>query len=157
MRLFEFDQNSIIDNVNGIGAVPINQNVNYLGLKVKTTPLIFLKLAAPIESSNATSTEYIKQQLQQGGKIGAPWLQIFIPHEWEKNNFTKPAKVVAHEGRNRMRAVLDLFGNKAIETHLFFSRGLRKHHISTQWIEQLNKKLVPEKSSIAIDGPFFTV
>lgn len=157
MRLFEFDQNSIIDNINGIGAVPINQNVNYLGLKTKITPLIFLKLAAPIKSSDVTSTEYIKQHLQQGGKIGAPWLQIFIPQEWEKNNFTKPAKVVAHEGRNRMLAVLDLFGNKAIETHLFFSRGLRKHHISTQWIEQLNKKLVPEKSSTAIDGPFFTV
>lgn len=42
------ENNSIIDNKDGWGAVPYNQEVNYFGLKVKMTPSIFLKLAAPL-------------------------------------------------------------------------------------------------------------
>jgi len=89
MRLFEIQRESIIDNATGIGAVPINQNVDYLGLKVKMSPSIFLKLAASLKRNQAGSADYIKQQLQQGAKIGVPWLQIQVSTEWNKNNFKK--------------------------------------------------------------------
>lgn len=157
MRLFEFDQDSVIDNVKGLGAVPNNQNVDYLGLKVKMKPSDFLKLAAPLKRSQAASADHIKQHLKQGEKIGAPWLQISIPPEWGKNNFKKPAKVTDHEGRNRMFALLELYGDKPVETHLFFSGGVRNRDLSQQWIKQLNQRLIPEKQSTAIVGPFFTL
>jgi hypothetical protein len=157
MRLFEIEQNSIIDNVKGIGAVPDNQNVDYLGLKVQMSPSVFLKLAASLKRGKAESADYIKQKLQQGDKIGSPWLQIQVPPEWDKNNFKKPARVVGHEGRNRMYAVMELYGNSPIETHLFFSGGIRNRDISQQWIKELNQKMIPEKISIAVDGPFFII
>jgi len=147
MRLFEIQARSIIDNVQGVGAVPDNQNVDYLGLKVKMSPSNFLKLAAPLARNQARSIDHIKQQLQQGSKIGAPCLQIQIPPEWNKNNFKKPARIVNHEGRNRMYAVMELYGNFPIETHLFFSGGIRGRDVSHQWINNLNQKLIPEKKS----------
>jgi hypothetical protein len=157
MRLFEINNTLSVDNIDGIGAVPINQNVDYLGLRVQMRPATFLKLAATLNRKQAQSVEYIKQQMKNGKQIAAPWLQLQIPPEWNKNQFKKPAKVVGHEGRNRMYAVMELYGNIPVETHLFFSDGLRNRDINADWIEQLNLQLIPEKISVPISGPFFQI
>lgn len=156
MKLWDFLQEAKIDNRQGLGNVPDNQNVDYLGLRVLMKPTVFLRLAATLYREQASSTDYIKQHLQQGGAIASPWLVIDIPQAWEQGEFQQPAQVTGHEGRNRMYAVLETEGDEPIECHLFFSHGLRNRHILPSWIDKLNERLIPQRSNKAILGPFFT-
>ena len=155
-QLAKFDE-TVVDNDHGIGSVPDNRNVDYLGLNVLMKPSIFLKLAIPLSRSVATSTDYIKQQIQSGKTIGAPWLDISIPPEWEKNNLKKPAMVMGHEGRNRMHAILELYGDNPIEVHLFFRNGLRNRHILPSWIRRLNKGIKSQRDNNELLGPLFSL
>jgi hypothetical protein len=157
MKLIDLLNEVKIDNKSGIGEVPDNRNVDYLGLRVKMKPSVFLKLASPLSREQARSVDYIKQQLDQGQGIASPWLVIDIPVEWDNGSLEKPARVTAHEGRNRMYAVLEKEGDVPVETHLFFAGGLRARHIKPEWIEALNSKLVPQRTSTTISGPFFEI
>lgn len=157
MRLINLTENTdnIIDNVNGWGAVPNNQDIDYFGLRVKMKPSTFLKLAAPL--SEPTSTESIQDHLKDSGKIGAPFLDIKTPIEWSENNLSEIARVMQHEGRNRMIAIKNLYGDIPTETHLFFRGGInRNRHITPEIIKELNTHLYSEKSNNLIRGPLFT-
>ena len=147
-------KSNIIDNKKGWGAVPNNQEVDYLGLRVIMTPKHFIDLAAPLDGE---PSDKIAQHLEQGGTIGAPFLVIEIPESWANGDFAMPARVVGHEGRNRMAAVAKVFGNNPVETHLFFSKGLRNRHITEEFKKNLNRGLVKEKSKTIIRGPFFSL
>lgn len=156
MKLFDLFETVKIDNVKGLGEVPDNQNVDYLGLRVRMRPSVFLKLAAALPREQAESAEYIKQHLEKGGGIAAPWLVISVPPEWEDNDLKQPARVVGHEGRNRMYAVIETEGDSPVETHLFFSGGVRNRHIKPKWIERLNNSIIPQGKTFPMGGPFFT-
>lgn len=56
----------IIDNKDGLGSVPKNQEVDYFGMRVLMKPSKFLQLAAP--GDKPESTERIAQHLRDGGK-----------------------------------------------------------------------------------------
>lgn len=155
MKILELLDEVTIDNVHGLGNVPDNSNVDYLGLKVLMKPSVFLKLASPLPRHQATSVTHIKDVIQQGKGIASPWLGIIIPTDWQTENFSKSAKVAQHEGRNRMWAILELEGDNPVETHLFFHGGLRKRHIKDTWIQQLNTQLIPQQRTQPIQGPFF--
>ena len=141
MNLWDILKEVKIDNDKGIGEVPDNRNVDYLGLRVQMKPSVFLRLASNLPRYQATSVDYIKQEIDQGRGIASPWLMIDIPVEWEQGSLVKPAKVVSHEGRNRMYAVLEAEGDTPVETHLFFAGGLRARHIKPEWIQTLNLNL----------------
>lgn len=143
-----------INNANGWGAVPNNQDIDYFGLRVMMAPSVFLKLAAKL---GADANDKIKQHIKNGGAIGAPFLQINIPEEWDDGNFNVPAIVRTHEGRNRMTAILELEGDNPIEVHLFFGAGMRRRHITPAIIKELNSRLIPERKteSDVLVGPFF--
>ncbi len=155
MKLFDLLNEVKIDNMTGIGEVPDNKNVDYLGLRVLMKPSVFLSLASTLYREQASSVDYIKSQLAQGQGIASPWLVITVPQEWDDNDFSQPAKVAGHEGRNRMYAVLETEGDVPVETHLFFGGGLRSRHIKPEWIEALNKSLVPQRRTSPVPGPFF--
>lgn len=144
-----------IDNVRGWGNVPDNQNVDYLGMKVIMRPSVFLKLATPLSRSDAQSADKIKQHLSQGGSIASPWLVISIPEAWDQSDFSEPAQVVGHEGRNRMISIQELEGDSPVETHLFFSGGLRARHITTDWVHHLNQGMYAQTSKSLVLGPLF--
>lgn len=148
------ENNNIINNRKGWGAVPNNQEVDYLGLRVKMSPKIFIELAAPLGTE---PSEKIVQHIEQGGTIGSPFLTIKIPEAWEDGDFTMPARVVGHEGRNRMLAIAKVLGNSPIETHLFFSEGLRNRHITDEFKKNLNRWLFKEKSRSIFRGPLFSL
>lgn len=178
--------NSIIDNVNGLGSVPNNMDVDYLGLRVEMLPDTFLKLAAPL--TEYVSTEHIQSHLSDGGRVGSPYLDIELPPIWGKiskilsslrlikkfqdhnteieqlerqleqldtpENLTKEtARIYGHEGRNRMMAIKEKFGNIPVETHLFFGK-YRRYHISSNMAKQLNSQLINESGQL-VTGPFF--
>ena len=155
MKLFDLLNEVKIDNNGGIGEVPDNRNVDYLGLRVLMKPSVFLSLASTLYREQASSVDYLKSQLAQGQGIASPWLVITVPQEWDDNDFSQPAKVAGHEGRNRMYAVLETEGDVPVETHLFFGGGLRSRHIKPEWIEALNKSLVPQRRASPVPGPFF--
>lgn len=156
MRAHEFIGEVTIDNKNGWGAVPYNADVDYFGLRVLMKPSIFLKLAAPI--NDPPSKEDIKKHLANGGSIGAPFLTIKIPKEWSDNNFTKPASVLNHDGRNRMLAIIELEGDKPVEVHLFPTGGMRNRDMTPALIAALNRVIIPQGISFkTISGPYFTV
>lgn len=158
MRIHQLTENTdnIIDNKEGWGNVPDNSNVDYMGLRVMMKPSTFLKLAAPL--SEPTSSENIQNHLASGGKIGSPFLNIKTPTEWSENNLSEISTVVGHEGRNRMIAIKNLYGDIPTETHFFFRGGInRNRHITPEIIKELNTHLYSEKTNNLIRGPLFTL
>lgn len=152
MRLGQLYENVKIDNANGLGQVPWNQNIDYQGLRVQMLPSIFLKLAAPL---GREPTEFIINHIKDGGAIGAPFLTIDIPKEWESGNLSSPAVIRGHEGRNRMLAVKQVFGDVLTEVHLFPSQ-MKRRHITDEMIKKLRRGLIAEDRTTFIIGPIFT-
>jgi predicted chitinase len=144
-----------IDNYRGWGQTPNNQDIDYFGLRVLMKPSVFLRLALPLDEP--TSKNDIIKHLKNGGAIGAPTLYIIIPAEWEKNKFTKKAKIKTHEGRNRMMAIEELYGDVPVEVHLIPEGGMRARHITPEIIQNLNTILIPESGSGWFYGPYFDI
>jgi hypothetical protein len=147
-----------IDNRNGWGAVPYNEDIDYFGVRVRMNPATFLKLTPPMSSGEEKNTEAIKQHLSEGGSIGAPFLDIDFMEDYPD----KIPKVVGHEGRHRMTAIWELYGRSVdVEVHLLpsgSSAGLRARHITPEMIERVRMDLCPEKKSApTFDGPYFEV
>jgi predicted chitinase len=141
-----------MDNEHGWGETPNNRNVDYMGLRVMMRPSTFLKLA--LELKEPTSMNDIMSHIEQGGRIASPLLTIDTPAEWDEGDFSAPARVVGHEGRNRMKALQKLEGDQPQEVHIF-PRGLRNRHMTPEFLENLNKWLIPEQQKQPIKGDFW--
>jgi putative chitinase len=152
MRLRELLSEVKIDNKDGAGAVPYNQDVDYFGLRVMMKPSTFLRLAAPLGQEHSAELE---KYISDGGAIGAPFLEIKIPMEWDDGDFSKPAQVVGHEGRNRMTAIQKLEGDNPIEVHIFPRGGYRSRDITTEFRAALVRGLQAEKATNVVAGPLF--
>ena len=144
-----------IDNKNGKGAVPYNQDIDYFGLRVSMRPSTFLKLALPLPDD--ADYEHLKQHIAQGGAVGAPFLDVKIPPEWDDGDFSKPAKVAGHEGRHRMKAALSLEGDEPVETHIFPKGGYRARDLTPEFIKHLNQSLETQAGGRVLTGPLFDV
>ncbi len=145
-----------IDNKNGAGATPNNEEIDYFGFRILMKPSIFLKLAAPVSNEKVNRlVDYVKN----GGAIASPFLKITIPDEWRDDDYSFPASVASHEGRHRMIAVQKVDGDIPIEVHMLFSNGLRARNIKPEWIEHINNKLISEMQDSGFNevftGPFF--
>lgn len=143
-----------IDNEQGWGEVPLNRSVDYHGLRVLMRPSIFLKLAAPDPFDS--SVEKITQHISSGGAIASPFLDISIPNEWEDGDVSKLARIVGHEGRNRMKAIKAVEGDDPIEVHLFIRGGIRRRHITDEWIKAMQSGMYSESVQTLIPGTLFT-
>ena len=155
MRAKEFLEYKI-NNQSGIGSVPKNQEIDYFGLRVAMRPSTFLKLALPMPNTaqDQESVEYVKQHKDTEG-IGAPFLEIDIPEGWESNDLSKPARVVGHDGRHRMAAIMQSEGDDPVEVHLF-PLGLRRRHFDAnpEWAQELNQVIVGQRGN-TVPGPIF--
>jgi len=154
MKVREILREVNIDNVNGAGAVPYNRGVDYFGFKVAMKPSQFLKLALPIERGEATSADGLKQYLSKGGAIGSPWFDIEIPQQWEDGDFSVPASIKGHEGRNRMIAIQELEGDVPVEVHFFLRGGYRARDIKPEWIQSFSQAIKAERSNNVVHRPF---
>jgi hypothetical protein len=137
VRAKEFITEYLIDNEDGLGSVPFNANVDYRGLRVLMKPSVFLSLAASLESPR--SVDYIVQHMENGGALGSPFLIVDIPEKYFEGDFTglNFAKIVGHEGRNRMLAIQKLEGDDPVEVHIFAPGEIRARHYTKDIIDQL--------------------
>jgi len=147
---------SLINNDQGWGRVPNNQNVDYLGMRVSMKPSRFLKLAAPLERVDAHSLKGMVTHLNSGGTVASPWLVIRIPEAWEEGNYDQAAQVTSHEGRNRMYAIQDVQGDAPVEVHVFFASGLRARHIKPDWMRHMMHELIPQGHNTPQSDTWFT-
>lgn len=152
MRLRELLSEVKINNKDGAGAVPYNQDVDYFGLRVMMSPSTFLQLAAPLGQEHSAELE---KYIADGGAIGAPFLEIKIPPEWDDGDYSKTAQVAGHEGRNRMTAVKKLEGDAPIEVHIFPRGGYRARDITPEFRAALTRGLQAEKATNIVAGPLF--
>jgi putative chitinase len=152
MRLRELLSEVKIDNKDGAGAVPFNQDIDYFGLRTTMRPSTFLRLAAPLGQEHSAELE---KYISDGGAIGAPFLEIKIPAEWDDGDFSKPAQVAGHEGRNRMTAIRKLEGDAPVEVHILPRGGYRARDITPEFKAALAKSLYAEKSTSLVTGPLF--
>lgn len=138
----------VIDNKKGRGAVPNNQDVDYFGLRVKMKPSTFLNLAA--KTSSKPSSEMI-QFIKDGGAIGAPFLQFYIPDDMEE-----PPSVYGHEGRHRMMAIQKVEGDKPIEVHIFPTGSInRARHITSDVEKYMKSGAFKQGTETLIRGPLW--
>jgi len=143
----------VIDNDQGAGVVPHNMEVDYFGLRVKMRPSVFLKLSAPLNDFHRST---LMRYIADGGAIASPFLIVDIPPAWDSGDFSEPAQVSQHEGRNRMTAVSKLEGDDAVEVHIF-PRYYRNKDMTPKFIENLNRHLGVEDSHRVLTGPLFTM
>lgn len=158
MRAQEFIIELKIDNTQGLGAVPWNNNVDYQGLRVLMKPSTFLRLSLPLNlTANDHSTiDYIANELNTQG-IGAPFLQIEIPEAWEKEQYVNMARVVGHDGRHRMLAIQAKEGDKPVEVHLFPRYYRHRDFVQhPEWVEYMDNALISQTGT-PVNGPLFTV
>ena len=136
-----------IDNKNGRGAVPNNQEVDYFGMRVKMKPSTFIALASKLgKDPEPEMIDYIKK----GGAIGAPFLSINSDETGEK------AEVTGHEGRNRMLAIMKAEGDVPVEVHLFFNSDQvnRARHLTPELVSAIKQELISQDDNL-VKGPLW--
>ena len=144
----------VIDNKNGIGQTSYNMDVDYFGTVVMMKPSVFAKLAIPLSSGK--SVPFLVDHFKNDGKVGAPSLYLNMDDDGK-------AEVTGHEGRNRMVAINEVYGDVPIEVHLF-PRGKRARNITPDVLKRLRKDMtsesfVREDDSVIggdfVNGPLF--
>lgn len=150
MRANEFISEAILDP-RGWGGTPYGTDIDYFGLRVQMKPSTFLKLALPLGS--AQTNPEVEKHMSAGGKIAYPMLDIEIPENWKDGDYSKPAEVVDHEGRNRMTQWIKLKGDDPIQVNIRPRGGLRRKNLSDDYIEALSKGLVSQRGNY-ISNPF---
>ena len=132
----------VIDNVRGMGAVPDNQEVDYLGVRTLMKPSVFLELAER-RHFFARSASSIADELRDGRAIGAPFLIVKVDEDGDQ-----PAEVMNHEGRNRMVAVKELEGDRPIEVHIFLAQGMRRRHLTDTKLRDMQRIMISQDGDV---------
>jgi hypothetical protein len=144
--------NGTLTDPEGIGSTGLNKTADYRAVRVMMRPSVFLSLAAPLKHRN--SVDWFKAQMAEGRKIASPFLIVRIPDEWFDGDMSGPATVWQHEGRNRMTAILELFGDVPVEV-LLWDPDLRRADFTDEWIERMRAEMLNERQDDVVEGPLF--
>lgn len=132
----------LVDNKDGLGATPNNQEIEYFGFVGFITPNKFFRLAAHSDTMQERG-EQIEQAMREKG-IGNPFL--FLKTDSDQAPWGN-IRVDGHEGRARMSVVERLNGaNTPFPVH-FFVRQLRARHLNLEFFQLLNTHgVTPERT-----------
>lgn len=136
----------------GWGSTPKGIDIDYFGLQVKMKPSVFLRLAYPL--TKGTTNPAVATYMRKGGKIFYPSLDIREPDGWRDGDYSKFAKVVDHEGRNRMTNWLKMHGDEPVTVHIFLSNANRRRYITDEMIKRLSDGLINQQGTTLIPRPF---
>ena len=152
MRASDFISEAKLDP-SGWGQTPFGTDIDYFGLRVQMRPSKFLRLALPL--GQAETNPDVEKHMQSGGSIAYPMLDIEIPSEWRDGVFDEAAKVVGHEGRNRMSTWIKLHGDDPIQVNLKPVNGIRRRNINNDMIKALSQGMYSQRGNFII-GPLFS-
>ena len=120
------------DAKDGIGAVPLNQSVDYFGFTRKMRPSEFLSLTPDINKQHSTETlEFLRDSLRQGRPLGPP----FFSPAWDEARKAWVLRSADHEGRHRMTTLMQEVGDDPVDVHVFPRGGLRARDLSPEMLE----------------------
>jgi hypothetical protein len=122
------------DQENGLGQVPLNQNVNYRGFTAMMRPSKFLELAHKLESPKEHSVDHITNEIKKGKPIGSPFLNVDF----------ETGRVKAHEGRHRMLAAQKVNGDQHVPVHIFGHGEDRARHLDKDAIHAFRRKMTSQ-------------
>ena len=144
-----YNEDVNIDNKDGWGSVPWNQEVDYRGMRVKMKPSVFEKLA--LSRGGEPAVDKVVQHIKNGGSIGAPFLNIRVD-----DDDSQIPEVVGQEGRSRMLAIHEVHGDVPVEVHLFFQGKVnRARHITPEFKEKIQRYLISQ-NDVMVRGPLFS-
>jgi hypothetical protein len=110
-----------IDQRYGIGQVPWNTQIGYMGFVKYMIPDEFLKLALPRKNDGTPTQTYVDLITTRG--MGSPFLKVKLDGEfWQ---------VTGHEGRHRMEAVKQINPFAKIPVHIL-PRDMRAASITDE-------------------------
>jgi hypothetical protein len=118
-----------IDNRDGLGAVPNNRNVGYLGFTVHMKPIDFLNLNP--ERGEDKGIGQVEKHVRSGGSIGSPFLSVDWNTDDNSGDLSSSGnwRVTSHEGRARMLALHNVQPDVAVPVHVFPNGGIRARHL----------------------------
>jgi hypothetical protein len=123
------------DPVNGIGAVPDNQEIGYKGFVKEMTPDEFRRLV-PYGTSN-NSKKFLIDAAKNGKPFGPPFLIVL----WDEKQ--KAWDVIDHEGRSRSDVAKMFSPDKKMPVHILPMRGLRARDLTP---DMINAPFIPQQS-----------
>lgn len=132
----------------GLGSVPNNQNVWYMGFVGLVKPSTFLKLALSDDGAQEPTSRELEELVKQGYAIGIPFLDIQI----DEDGNALP-KIVGHEGRGRMRMVQRVLGDEPIPVHFFLRGGMRSRHLTPEMMAEVKQGIYAERSTRLVPNP----
>jgi len=138
------------DQVSGLGNVPNNQDVGYLGAAVMMRPSVFLSLVDPLHQPRRSSLDHAKACVGGLRPLASPMLNVEI----DRNDPAAAPEVVGHEGRHRMLAILETVGDVEVPVHVL-PRGMRARHLDDAVVERLRDGMMHETRWERVDGPLF--
>ena len=120
------------------GLTPNNEEADYLGVYVRMRREKFLALAAPLPEWKRNRA--VAEHMAAGGKVATPILNLDIPKDWLRGDFSEPAEVTGHEGRNRVTALPP----HTVESVILLPRYLRARDITPRMLEEIDHRLYAE-------------
>lgn len=129
----------------GLGSVPYNQEVNYMGFVGMMKPSTFLELALPHDGQRELDANNIQKLLEEGYACGIPFMQLELKD---------PPRIKGHEGRARMIAIQNLNGDHPIPVHFLLMNGLRSKNLTPEHLEAIRHGLNSENGSKYVRHPF---
>ncbi len=136
------------DNAKGLGAVPNNQEVDYLGFAVELSPADFLRLAA--HKDRGEDAEKIEELIRSKAPIGAPFLNVKVDLKAFRDGGPLEVEIVGHEGRGRMQAAHAVNGEEKIPVHVFVKGNVRAHDLDEKFFKSFREiKMAPEGVKVA--------
>lgn len=123
------------DNVNGLGAVPNNQEIVYRGFAALIQPTEFMKLAANADRTEDANRIFLL--MKKGVPIASPFLKIECNFKEYRKGEPLKVKVVGHEGRARAHACILAQYNMAIPIQFFFTGDIRARDLDSKFFKDL--------------------
>lgn len=141
-KISKGDKYVIIDCVNGLGSVPLNQEVLYSGFIATMKLSSFQELALDDEGGQDETSDWMIERIKEGYAMGQPWLRINMNVD-ENEVF----QIGGHEGRGRVKAIKKYFGSDiSMPFQFILSGGMKNRDLTDDLIKRfLNGNVLPEK------------
>ena len=132
----------------GLGSVPNNANVWYMGFVVFMKPSTFMSLALDDEGAQESTSKDLEKLVNEGYALGIPFLDV----RFDPAGKVLP-QIVGHEGRGRMRMVRRVLGDTPIPVHMILRDGLRSRDVTRDMVDEVKTGLIAELSSRVVKNP----